>query len=183
MRLEQRVLAGVDALLGDRDERTNETVELVLGAVVGVQRDRDVVLLSDDVRELGERDRAGHHVLDTEARAELRATGRELDDAIATGVREALDSGIDGFGRGAVDGREREGMLLGAGNHLGVDLGSRDRHSGCPPGESGSATRSGVQVPFRPCSMSIATAFRYSGRSRRTSAIRTTLDASVLWGS
>lgn len=183
MRLEQRVLAGVDALLGDRDERTNETVELVLGAVVGVQRDRDVVLLSDDVRELGERDRAGHHVLDTEARAELRATGRELDDAIATGVREALDSGIDGFGRGAVDGREREGMLLGAGNHLGVDSGVAIGTAAVLQVRVDRLPARVWQVPFRPCSMSIATAFRYSGRSRRTSAIRTTLDASVLWGS
>jgi hypothetical protein len=39
--------------------------------VVGVQRDVDRVLLGDDVRELRQRDRAGDHVLDPGARAEL----------------------------------------------------------------------------------------------------------------
>ena len=54
----------VDPLLRDRDQRAHVAVELVLRAVVGVQRDVDRVLRGDDVRELGQRDRAGHHVLD-----------------------------------------------------------------------------------------------------------------------
>ena len=84
------VLAAVDPLLRDRDQRPDVAVQLLLLAVVGVQRDVDRVLRRDDVRELGERHRAGDHVLDRQARPELGATGRELDDAVAAGVREAL---------------------------------------------------------------------------------------------
>ena len=83
------VLAGVDPLLRDREQRTDVAVELVLRAVVGVQRDVDRVLRRDDVRELGQRDRAGDHVLDRGARRELGTAGRDLDDAVAAGVGEA----------------------------------------------------------------------------------------------
>ena len=47
VRLEQRVLAGLDPLDGDVEQRADEAVELVLGAVVGVQRDVDGVVLGD----------------------------------------------------------------------------------------------------------------------------------------
>ncbi len=79
----------VDPLLGDRDQRPDVGVELVLRAVVGVQRDVDRVLRGDDVRELGQRDGAGHHVLDPGAGAELRTAGGELDDAVAARLGEA----------------------------------------------------------------------------------------------
>ncbi len=92
MRLEQRVLPPLaDAFCGDREQRTNQAVELVLGgAVVGVQRDRDRVLGGDDVGELSEGHRAGDHVLDTEPGPEFSSAGRELDDAVTAGVGEAL---------------------------------------------------------------------------------------------
>ena len=83
------VLAGVDPLLRDRDQRPDVAVELVLRAVVGVQRDVDRVLGGDHVRELGQRDRAGDHVLDRGAGGELGAAGGDLDDAVAAGVGEA----------------------------------------------------------------------------------------------
>ena len=81
-----------DALLRDRQQRPHVGVELVLRAVVGVQRDGDRVLVGDDVRELGERDRAGHHVLDAKAGREFCPAGGELDDAVAARVGEALDA-------------------------------------------------------------------------------------------
>ena len=72
VRLEQRLLTAGDPLLGQRDQRAHEAVELVLRAVVGVQRDVDRVLGRDDVGELGEGGRAGDHVLDALARRGTR---------------------------------------------------------------------------------------------------------------
>ena len=63
--------------------------------MVGVQRDRDRVLVGDDVGELGERDRADDHVLDAEPGPEFCTAGGELDDAVAAGIGEALDRGVD----------------------------------------------------------------------------------------
>ena len=97
VRLEQRVATLGDPLLGDLEQRLHVGVELVLRAVVGVQRHRDRVFVGDDVRELGERECAGDHALDPQPGAELRAAGGELDDAVAPGVRETLQRGVDGF--------------------------------------------------------------------------------------
>ncbi len=88
----------------------------------------DRILLGDDVGELGERDRAGHHVLDTETGRELGPAGGELDDAVAARVGESLDGGVDGFRAHAVDGRKRERVFLGPAQHLRVDLGRCDGH-------------------------------------------------------
>ncbi len=95
MRLDERVAAVGHPLLRDRQQRSDIGVELVLRAVVGVQRDRDGVFLGDDVRELGERHRPGDHVLDPQPGAELRAAGRELDDAVAARIGEPLQRGVD----------------------------------------------------------------------------------------
>ena len=95
MGLEQRVLAVVDALARDGDQRADEPVELVLRAVVGVQRNGDAVLLGDDVSELGQRHGAGHHVFDPQARAELGTAGGKLNDSVGSGIGEALDGGVD----------------------------------------------------------------------------------------
>ena len=54
VRLEQGELAAVDPLLGDREQWPDEAVELVLGAVVGMQGDVDRVLLGRLVRERSE---------------------------------------------------------------------------------------------------------------------------------
>ena len=95
VRLEQRLLPPGHPLLGDRDQRAHEAVELVLRAVVGVQRDVDRVLSRDDVRELGQRDRAGHHVLDRLSRQVLGAAGRYLNDPVTAGVGEAAQRGVE----------------------------------------------------------------------------------------
>ena len=126
--LEERVLAAIDALLRDLDERPHEAVELVLGAVVGVQRDEDVVLRRHHVRELGERDRAGDHVLDVQAGAELGTAGGELDDAIGPGIGEALDGRVDGLRGRAVDRRVGEALVAGPVEHVLVLFGSCDGH-------------------------------------------------------
>ena len=76
--------------------------------MVGVQRDGDRVLRGDDVRELGERDGAGHHVLAVLAAQELGTTGGDLDDAVALRLGEAAQRGVQRLGRGHVDGRVGE---------------------------------------------------------------------------
>ena len=128
VRLEQRVPAAVDPLAGQRDQRPDVGVELVLRAVVGVQRDVDRVLLGDDVGELGQRGGAGDHVLHPGAGAELRAAGGELDDPVASRLGEPAQRGVDGLRTRAVDRRVGVLAALGAVQHLVVDLGGRDRH-------------------------------------------------------
>ena len=85
VRLEQRQLARRHPLLRDRDQRPHVALELVRRAVVGVQRDVDAVLLGHDVGELGQRDRAGDHVL-------LGLAGRELGAAPETWMMPSLSA-------------------------------------------------------------------------------------------
>ena len=80
------------------------------------------------MRELRQRHRAGDHVLHTETGRELGAAGGELDDAVAAGVGESFDRGVDALRSNAVDRREREGVLLGTIQHFRVDLGCGDGH-------------------------------------------------------
>ena len=120
--------AAADPLGRGRDQRPHEAVELVLGAVVGVQRDVDRVVLGDLGGVRGERDRAADHVLDGRAGEVLGAAGGDLDDAVGPGVGEALQRGVQRLRRRDVDGREGERPGLGRVEHLGVVLGGGDRH-------------------------------------------------------
>ena len=128
VRLEERRLTARDPLDGDVEQRPDEAVELVLGAVVGVQRDVDRVVLRDLGGVRRERDRAGDHVLDRRAGEVLRTAGRDLDDAVGARLGEALERGVQGLRRRDVDGRERERARLGGVQHLGVLLGGGDGH-------------------------------------------------------
>jgi hypothetical protein len=94
VRLEQRVPAGRHPFLGELDQRPHVAVQLVLGTVVGVQRDVDRVLVRHDVRELGQGDGSGDHVLDGGPGEELGSTGRDLDDPVAAGLRKAAEGGV-----------------------------------------------------------------------------------------
>ena len=53
---------------------------------------------------------------------ELGAAGGDLDDAVAAGLGEAVQRGVDRLRRRAVDRRIGERARLGAVEHLGVDL-------------------------------------------------------------
>jgi hypothetical protein len=55
------------------------------------------------VRELGQRGRAGHHVLDRLAGQVLGAAGRDLHDPVAARVGETLQRGVQRLRRGDVD--------------------------------------------------------------------------------
>ena len=118
--------------LRDGEQRADVLVQLVLRAVVGVQRDVDRVVLGDLGGELGQRDRAGDHVLDGRAGHVLGAAGGDLDDAVAAGLGEALQGRVEGLRGRHVDRRVGERAGLGAVEHLGVDLGRSDGHR-CAP--------------------------------------------------
>ena len=148
MRLEQRLLPTGDALDGDLQQRAHVPVQLVLRAVVGVQGDVDRVLRRDGHRELRERGRPGHHVLDAGARQIVRATGRYLDDAVALCLGEAAESSVERLAGGHVDSRVGEALLLGPVKHLRVDLGRRDRH-GTESSRAGSGSITGLDDCFQ----------------------------------
>jgi hypothetical protein len=138
VRLEQRLLAARHPLGRDRHQRPHEPVELVLGAVVGVQRDVDRVVLGHLGGVLRERDRAADHVLDRGPGEVLRTAGGDLDDAVGPGVGEALERGVQGLRGRHVDGRERERAGLRGVQHLGIDLGRGDGHQDSPGTAAGS---------------------------------------------
>src|SRR6476660_658197 len=128
VRLEQRLVALGDALPGDLQQRPDETVELVLRAVVGVQGDVDRVLLRHLVGVRGQRHRAGDHVLDGRAGQVLGTAGGDLDDPVALRLGEAAQRGVEGLRAGDVDGGVRERAGLGAVEHLAVNVRGSDGH-------------------------------------------------------
>ena len=128
VRLEDRVAAVGDDLLGLGDERQHEVLERRLRAVVGVQRDRDRVALGDLVHELREREGAGRASLDGVAGEVVRAARRDLDDAVGAGLGQALQDRVDALRAGGVERGIGEAAGLRAVQHLGVLLGGGDGH-------------------------------------------------------
>ena len=128
VRLEDRVAAAGDDLLGCLDERQDEVLERRLGAVVGVQRDRDRVALGDLVDVSGEGEGAGRASLDGVA-GEVVGTARgDLEDAVGAGLGEALQDGVDGLRARGVDRGVREAAGLRAVQHVGVLFRGGDGH-------------------------------------------------------
>src|SRR5262249_57861778 len=80
-----------------------------------------------------ERARPGDHVLDGLAGEVFGAAGGDLDDPVAAGLGEPLQRGVQRLARRHVDRRVGEAVLLGAVEHLRVDLWRRDRHDGRLP--------------------------------------------------
>ena len=128
MGLEGGELAVGDLAGLDLEEGTDPGVDVLLGAVVGVQSHGDAVVLGDLVGVGGEGQRAGDAVLDGGAGAVLGAADGHLDDAVGLGLGEALESGGDGLGRGHVNRGVGELAIPCAIQHLCVDLRGCDRH-------------------------------------------------------
>ena len=112
VRLEDRVAPGLDLGLARGDERHDEAVERVFRAVVGVQRDRDGVVLGDLGGEGGEGEGTGCSRLDRLPREVVGAAGGHLDDAVRAGLAQALQHGVDRRRRRHVDGGVGEPALL-----------------------------------------------------------------------
>ncbi len=78
--------------------------------------------------------------LTTGAGQVLGAAGGDLDDAVAPGLGESAQSGVQRLAGCHVDRRISETVLLGAVEHLGVDLWRRDRHGASSSPSSVSAS-------------------------------------------
>jgi hypothetical protein len=120
VRGEQVRQAGRAAAPGLGEQRTHELVELVGGAVVGVQRDVDRIAGGDAMDVLRQGDRAERHVLDVLPGGELAAAGAHLQDAVALRLGEGGERGVDRAGRGDVDRRIRELVRPGVFEHAAV---------------------------------------------------------------
>ena len=125
---EQRLLTVLHPLGGDLQQRLDPVLKRVLGGVVGVQDDVDVVALGDLLGEDGEGDCSAHPVLDGRAGHVLGTAGRDLDDAVGLCFGEAADGGVDGLRGCAVHGGVGELLRLGTVDELGIDLGRCDGH-------------------------------------------------------
>ena len=84
------------ALLGFLDQRNDKLFELVLQAVVGVQRDVDGITLRRAMDVLGDCDRAERHVLERRARGKRAAAGGDLDDAVGLAFGEPAQDRVGG---------------------------------------------------------------------------------------
>ena len=95
MRLECRLLASCHLIGLMREQRTRPLIQILLGAVVGVQGDGDVrVFRSHFMCESRQCQRAGNAIIDPYAGDVSRASHGNLDDAVGRGVCEALQCGI-----------------------------------------------------------------------------------------
>ena len=113
MRLERRLFAALDLFGLVREQRADPAVQVLLGAMVGVQRDRDVrVALRHLVRECGERERPDRH----------------LDDAVGLGLGESLQRGVERLRAGHVDRGIGVSAVAGGIQHFGIAFGSCDSH-------------------------------------------------------
>src|SRR4030095_2702289 len=84
------------ALLRFLDERKHEFVELVLEAMICVQRDVDRITLRGAMHVLGDRDRAERHILERRARGTRAAACGDLDDAVALAFSEPAYHSVGG---------------------------------------------------------------------------------------
>ncbi len=104
VRLEGRLLAALDLLRLVREQRTHPFVQILLGAVVGVQCDGDVRIFRGHLMcECGERERADHAIVHALAGEIGRSAHRYLNDAVGFRVRESLQCGIEGLRAGHID--------------------------------------------------------------------------------
>ena len=126
--VEQGAFALSDALLALGKEGTKEAVNLVSLAVVGVQSNEYVVLLSEAMYSLSENDGADGGILHGSAGSELATAQRNLDDAVRLSLSKSLEGAVDDLDGGHVDGRIGIALLLGRVKHLDVLFLCRYRH-------------------------------------------------------
>ena len=97
MRLEEGKAAGLDFLGLELEQRAYPRIDVLLGAVVGVERDGHGVVLGDFARICGEGERTGDAVLDSGARGVLGAADGHLDDAVGLSLGESLQGRCEGL--------------------------------------------------------------------------------------
>ncbi len=128
MGLEDRIPARLHLSFRGLDEWHDETVERILRAVVGVQRNRDRVVFGDFGGERGKGEGSGCPGLHGLPREVVSAAGGDLDDPIAASLGQSLKHGVDGCGGGDVERGEGKSARLGLVQHLCVLVWGRDWH-------------------------------------------------------
>ncbi|MCY1229779.1 hypothetical protein D9M72_421640 [compost metagenome] len=129
VRVEDRVASGLNLGLRSGQQRQDKAVQLVLGAVVRVQRDVDAVVLGYFAGECREAQGAGNHVLGGGTGPVRCAAGGNLDDAVGLCLGEAAQGRVQRLRGRDVDCRESEAARLCAVDHLGVDLWGCNGHA------------------------------------------------------
>jgi hypothetical protein len=129
VRVEQRRLARLAPPQRFCEKRPDERVELVRGAVIGVERDEDAVVTRDLVGEGRERPRPALAVTDGGAGNVRRTAGRQLQDAVGFGLGEAPQRGVQSFGGAHVDRWVRVAARRGGVEHVRVLLGVGNAHA------------------------------------------------------
>src|SRR5690606_12713935 len=97
VRLEDGAATGLHLGLRGFDERDDESVKGVLRAVVGVQSNRDPVVLGSFGGEGGEGEGTGCPCLDTLPGEVVCTTGGDLDDSVRSGLCKTLQHRVDGL--------------------------------------------------------------------------------------
>ena len=126
--VEDGVFTASNSLLRLCQQGQNEAFQLVLGAVVGVQCNVHVVLLSNFACVCCEGEGANDHVLLGSARPVCCTAGGCLDDAVRASLCEAADSSVQGLGGGHVHCGVREALFLRGLQHFCVNFGGCNSH-------------------------------------------------------
>ena len=109
------------------DQRLEERVDLVGGAVVSVQGDIDIVAVGDACRVFRQRYRAKHRIVEI-ARRMRTAAGRDLDQTIAARFDKTFNGGIDSIDIRDVDRGKGVVFAMCLVQHFAIALEIYDRH-------------------------------------------------------
>ena len=129
MRLERGLLT-VRHLIGlMREQRAHPFVQVLLGAVIGVQGDGDVRVLCGDLMRKGRQSqRSGDTIVDADTGEICGRADGHLDNAIGFGVREPFQRGVQRLRAGHVDGRVGVTAASCGVEHFSIAFRSCDRH-------------------------------------------------------
>ena len=134
VRLERRLLAALDLFRLVREQRPHPLVQILLGAVVGVQGHGDVrITCCHFVRERGEGERSDHTVVHALA-GEIGGTAHgHLDDAVGFSFGEALQRRVQRLRARHIDRGIRVSAAAGGIQHLGITFRCCDSHASIMP--------------------------------------------------
>ena len=134
MRLERRFLTAADLLRFMRKQRPHPLVQILFGAMIGVQRHGDArIARGHFVCERGERERSDHAIVYALSREIGRSAHGHLDDAVGFRFGEALQRGIQRLCARHVDRRIGIPATARGIQHLGITFRCCDSHGSIMP--------------------------------------------------
>ena len=117
----------------DGEQRPNPLVQILFGAMIGVQGNRIRVCCGDFMRERGERERPGDPVVDPLPGEVGGPAYGHLDDTVGFSIGEALQCGVQGLRAGHVDSRVSIAAATRRIEHLGIPFRGCDSHDSIIP--------------------------------------------------